>query len=145
MFDARGKKSTPDDEFLVPQVPGCWGKNNKVNKDVITLGMAQVKGLFKGERRDELLMSKFLKNMKADVMRLPVQARSSEYLPAGAPIIDFVRALKSQTNTWEIPDRKIWEQWSEVRNLTERDIETVEIREIRIGESTEAEIQDFID
>ena len=140
----REHNTTQHDEFLVPNDGGIWGNKAKLNKTAITLAMAEKTRKKWFPTCDQRLMEDFLTNVTPGVMSLPGIAEPIDFMPPGAPIIDFIRAYRTETYTWEIPSSGSIEQWSLARNVANGDLDGLEVREIYIGKSTREEVLNFI-
>ena len=143
MFNLRAVRGSPSDTFLVPKGTGAWGNKSKINKDTITLAMAEQKVKKKQWNSDEKLMKAFLKNTSDHTVTIPDIAEVIEFFPTGAPIIDFLRAYKSETDTWGYPPTSSVEAWSSKRTLTMNSLNGVEVREVFVGTSSNREVKEF--
>ena len=144
MFNLRTLRGTPSDTFLVPKGIGAWGNKAVINKDSITLAMADVKVKKKCHDSDERLMNAFLENTRKNTVTLPEIAPVIEFIPTGAPIIDFLRAYKDETSTWDYPSTRSLENWLENRTIHADCMTGVEVREIFVGTSTKQEVDELV-
>ena len=135
MIEHRRADTEDNQQFLVKHIPGIWGSKAAVDKYKLTYAMAKLDERPGGKERDRILMDSFLKNTKKNMMTVPEITELKNIIPTEVPLIDFLRCLKKNTVTWDVPSAGLVDQWSKDRSLTLKDLDTVEVREIIIGKS----------
>ena len=132
------------DKILVPNVKNLWGTNNALNKDKITLKISGMKEKRYGRDSDEECMRKFLKQCESGSIIDPGLCRYYDLLPAGAPLIDFLRIDYKRPDTWKVPAVTLVDDWRMRRSFSSVYPDDIDVREFIVGTSTEQEFEEFI-
>ena len=141
---ARSKPATMADTILIEEFySDLWRTNGPYFKHTLMqkyVGFYPImcKGL------DEECMTKFLLRTNADGIRNPQLDSFKGFLPAGAPLVDFLAATMQRCDDWKYPHREQIEFIQRNRGLTLDILEQVEVREIIAGRTSESEIAESI-
>ena len=141
---ARSKPATIADTILIEEFYSeLWRTNGPYFKHTLMqkyVGFYPImcKGL------DEECMTKFLLRTNADGIQNPQLDSFRGFLPAGAPLIDFLATTMQRCDDWKYPHREQIEFIQRNRGLTLDILEQVEVREIIAGITSESEIAESI-
>ena len=92
---------------------------------------------------DERNMRTYLKKSFKDKLKIPRTGLDKEFLPMGAPLLDFLAVETEGSAGWKYPRLEELRSYQENRGLTFSVLEEVEVREIICGISTQDEIEKF--
>ena len=131
---------------LVTNAKKNWGHGPfQWNRKSLGLQMAGVTRHYTESDRDTLLMASFLKNSSLDKAVFPGPLGRKEYIPAGIPILDIIRAQLEKSDSWKFPSKSTLDLWSSSRGMSLDMLNIVEVKEIVIGISSEDEIQSTVE
>ena len=88
-------------------------------------------------------MRTYLKESPKDKLVILKAGLNENYLPMGAPLLDFLTVETEGSAGWKYPKLKELRSYQENRGLTFSVLEEVEVREIICGVSTQDEIEKF--
>ena len=88
-------------------------------------------------------MRTYLKESHEDRLVIPKAGLNKEYLPMGAPLLDFLTVETEGSTGWKYPKLKELRSYQDNRGLTFSVLEEFEVREIICGVSTQEEIEKF--
>ena len=92
---------------------------------------------------DERNMRTYLKKSFKDKLKIPRTGLDKEFLPMGAPLLDFLAVETEGSAGWKYPRLEELRSYQENRGLTFSVLEEVEVRERICGISTQDEIEKF--
>ena len=141
--EARSKPVTAESFFLVPHIPGAWGKNNPLNKTAITLKVGGMDKEPSGIRRDERCMGKFMRKARADVLVDPNLTEFQELVPCGSVLLDFLCLDSERPDSWDFPCQKDLDIWKDRRGVSKQWKDEVEVWEFVIGVDSEDNLAEF--
>ena len=94
---------------------------------------------------DSDCMSKYLAKVNQSGLQIPESIRFEDFLPAGAPLLDFLAVSMDRMETWKLPPRDEISFYQRARGLSRSMIDNVKVREIIAGESREGQIEQIIE
>ena len=92
---------------------------------------------------DERNMRLYLRQSFKDKLVIPKTGLNKEFLPMGAPLLDFLTVDTEGPTGWKYPRLEDLRYYQTNRGLTFSVLEEVEVREIICGISTQDEIEKF--
>ena len=141
----RSKEFEPGMRMLIPpQYPKMWGEQRTGNK----VGMvAEIVGYRHkiNTGRDEKCMSLYLRRVSPSGLDCPSILTQEEFLPAKAPLLDFLVEDTKRTDAWKYPKLEELEKYQKFRGLNLDMLERVETRELVCGVSSVSEIREVRD
>ena len=139
MSKSRSIPAVEEDSILVPWTEinmWPWGKNRPYSEANLMKKFCGYPPEINGGK-DEKCMSDYLLKTEHGGMQNPQLDTKRNLLPAGAPLIDFLRCIMERPDDWNLPDRAQDDSWSYERGITRRILDQVEVKEIVVGLSTE--------
>ena len=138
---SRARPDKGDSRILfTPPSENRWKEGGKFSREAI-LKRACGYTMRKGIGKDAQSMADFLRFTSASGFQDPGLAPRNWYLPAGAPLLDFLVNDTLQPTGWKIPDIPILRAYQAGRGITMDMLYQVEVQEITIGLSTDEEIR----
>ena len=147
MKKCRARNPEATDEILIPRTrENAWSKEGPLYKTNL---IREITGQYPhNDQRissvDEDNMHHYLLKVSPDALQDPRLEDIVIYLPAGAPILDFLYATMDRTESWKALNRTELSAYQKNRGLSYRMLREVEVREIAIGKSSEDQIQETI-
>jgi len=128
--------------LLIPQ-PGekTWGEKRVFGKVEM---IAEVVGYRHriARKKDKICMDKYLDGIDKMNLDVPGIGRKDDYLPMGAPILDYLTENVRAGAGWKYPKLEDLESYQSNRGLSWDMLDQVEVRELICGVSSEEEIKD---
>ena len=115
-----------------PQHENLWGEGRLFSKEAI-LQKACGYTLRMNMGRDAQSMQHFIQSMTASGFQDPGLAPRNVYLPAGAPLLDFLISDTNQPTGWKVPSIPVLQSYQAGRGLTMEILSHVEVKEITVG------------
>ena len=138
--EERDRTSTQIQTWLIPQQrSNSWGDSKIHNKVNLVKDMIGYKPRI-NTKDDERNMRTYLKKSFKDKLKIPRTGLDKEFLPMGAPLLDFLAVETEGSAGWKYPRLEELRSYQENRGLTFSVLEEVEVREIICGISTQDEI-----
>ena len=95
--------STPEMTLLIPRiVPNPWRTTGPLEKSIIMQDYCGYKPVM-GRGTDATCMHKHLERVGEDGILIPQRADMQDFLPAGAPLLDFLASTMDRIETWKYP------------------------------------------
>ena len=139
--EERAKTSRPSQTWLIPQPrSNSWGDTKLHNKVNLVKDMIGYKPR-KNTKDDEKNMRLYLRKSFKDKLVIPRTGLNDEFLPMGAPLLDFLTVDTEGSTGWKYPRLEELRFYQANRGLTFSVLEEVEVREIICGISTQDEIE----
>ena len=145
MKKCRASITEPTDEILVPKsTENHWRKDGSLSK--VNL-IREITGQYpnKESSHDADSMHYYLLKVSPDGLQNPQLEDTDIYLPAGAPLLDFLSVTMDRTESWKVLNKDEISAYQKNRGLTYRMLEEVKIREIVIGQSSDEQIKDAVE
>ena len=89
-----------------------------------------------GRGSDRSVMSTYLKNVNQSGVQIPRGIKFDDFLPAGAPILDFLAVSMEKMECWQFPSKTEINSYQRNRGLSLNMMHEVEVKEVIIGETT---------
>ena len=135
----REKRVDPSFSILIPNPSmKVWGEGRTFSKIDMVGACVGFKPRI-NTKRDEFCMDKFLKKSKSELLMTPDIGSTRDYLPVGAPLLDYLVEDTKHIDGWKYPCLTELEKYQENRSLTYKVDAEVEVREIICGVSSEEE------
>ena len=141
---ARSRPATMADTILIDEFySDLWRTDGPYFKHTL---MHKYVGFYPimGKGLDDKCMVKFLSRTTADGIQNPQLDSFRGFLPAGAPLIDFLATTMQRCDDWKYPHREQIEFIQHNRGLTLDILEQVEVREIVAGVTSESELVETV-
>ena len=139
MLQARSQPSSQEMQMLIPRGPiNPWRATGDLEKSILIssyCGYCPVMGV----GCDRNCMAQYLRKVKVDGIQIPRDTRFSDFLPAGAPILDFLSVSMEKMECWRYPSISEIRFYQENRGLSVKMLQEVRVREIIIGETSSEE------
>ena len=142
IFNRRNADAAPQDDILVPNVRGKWGPEGDLNEEKLVLAVTGMSRLPGGPQKDRQCLGRFIDSIDPDKINIPESLVSPTTLPAGAPVIDFLRAYSKKSDSWKFPGQTRLEDWSRLRNVSRQD--GYDIQEMYVGATEDEEVRNFV-
>ena len=127
---------TPSQTWLIPQPRlNSWGDSKIYNKVNLVKDMKGYKPRI-NTKDDERNMRTYLKKSPKDELVIPKAGLNEEYLPMGAPLLDFLTVETEGSAGWKYPKLKELRSYQDNRGFPFSVLKEVEVREIICGVST---------
>ena len=138
--EERAKTSSPSQTWLIPQPrSNSWGDTKLHNKVNLMKDMIGYKPRI-NTKDDEKKIRLYLRKLLKDKLVIPKTGLNEEFLPMGAPLLDFLTVDTEGPSGWKYPRLEELRSYQVNRGLTFSVLEEVEVREIICGISTQDEI-----
>ena len=133
-------------EILVPHVPGIWGPKDPLFKERIVKAVAGISQAELENFSDTNCMKRFLNNSpRADYLVDPDLVDFQNMIPTHAPLLDILHYDAIRKDSWDFPSAQTLAHWKSLRGVSYEYLDLVEVKEIVIGSSSEAQIAEFSD
>ena len=141
MISQRKISSTPEMSLLIPRIsPNPWRNTGPLEKSEIMKNYCGYKPVM-GRGSDAQCMNKYLEKVVQDGIQVPQHININEFLPAGAPLLDFLASTIERAETWKYPPQEEIKFYQKARSLSYNLLEDVIVKEIIVGETTDEEIR----
>ena len=141
--EERAKTSSISQTWLIPQpISNSWGDKRPYNKVNLVKDMIGYKPKI-NTKDDERNMRLYLRQSFKDKLVIPKSGLDEEFLPMGAPLLDFLTVETEGPTGWKYPRLEDLRKYQSNRGLTFSVLEEVKVREIICGISTNDEIKKF--
>ena len=137
----RKRRSTPDMEILIPRTePNPWRSTGPLAKENL---MSKYTGRrpVMGQGTDSDCMTRYLAKVNQSGAQIPESIRYEEFLPAGAPLLDFLAVSMDRIETWKLPPRDEISFYQRARGLSTSMLDNVKVDEIIVGQSRAGQIE----
>lgn len=140
----RASVSCPQDTILNPQPVNqsdyLWGERNKLSKSNIIREICGRKPTI--GYRDEDCMTRYLSKVKRDSLNDVQLSSWSEFLPTGAPLLDFLAVDSEKVGSWKFPSGELISDFRRDRGLSLRMLGEVVVKEIIVGVTSNDEVRE---
>ena len=141
MFEKRKIISNDDMSLLIPRIePNPWRNTGPLEKSLIMKEYCGYKPVM-GRGTDAQCMHKFLQKVKEDGIQIPNHISLDDFLPAGAPLLDFLVSTVDRAETWKYPPKDELRFYQKARSLSYKLLDDVVIKEIVVGKTSNEEIR----
>ena len=138
----RSKEFDPGMRMLIPpQYPKVWGEQRTGNKVEMIAELIGYRHKI-NTGRDERCMSLYLKRVSPTGLDCPSILTQEEFLPAKAPLLDFLVEDTKRSDAWKYPKLEELEKYQKFRGLNLSMLERIETRELVCGVSSVSEIRE---
>ena len=131
-----------DHSLLIPQTgEKTWGENRTFAKvDMV----GEVTGFRHriATKRDKHCMDKYLDNVSPDQLNVPKFGEKKDYLPVGAPLLDYLVEDVKNSEGWMFPKLEDLKSFQSHRGLSWNMTQEVQVKELICGVSSEGEIDE---
>ena len=144
--NGRTREATALTRFIPGASPGVWTSDDRTvnpplfNKLDFNLKIA---GLSEKPKSDAYFMAKWQRHSRKDRLVLPHKEWYERIFPAGAPVIDFLSAAKSNPDGWAYPSATLVDHWRANRGIADNYPAGVKVKEVVIGQASDKEVQEF--
>ena len=143
MISQRKLISTPEMSLLIPRInPNPWRTTGPLEKSLIMKDYCGYKPVM-GRGTDATCMHKYLEKVGEDGILIPQRANMQDFLPAGAPLLDFLASTMDRVETWKYLPREEIKFYQKARNINYKLLEEVVVKEIIVGETPGQEINEI--
>ena len=144
MTEKRRQRSEEDMEILIPRTcPNPWRYSGPLEKENLMSSYVGRRPVM-GQGNDSQCMTNFMTKVIRDGVQFPSSVRIHEFLPAGAPLLDFLAVSMDRLESWKLPPREEIKFYQRARGLSYDMLQDVRVEEIVVGESSTREIDDVI-
>ena len=143
----KARSTTParGSDLLIKQSPVIsWGKNKKFDKNKLIRQFIKYYPKM-GRNRDEACMRRYLNNVMITGLNNTQLGSMSEFLPARAPLVDFLAVYQEFMDSWKYPLRSELEFCRRNRGLSFMMLNEIEVREIEVGVTTPSDIRETVE
>ncbi|MEL6806011.1 MAG: hypothetical protein AAFO91_19790, partial [Bacteroidota bacterium] len=143
--ERRLDRATEETRFIPGKTVGVWsGREDELKMDQIKSKInLRIAGLYKYPKTDTEFMTAWLRRSKQDCLVDSGFIELDKLLPAGAPVIDFLRVDSERPDGWAHPSLKYLDGWRSNRGIPTDYPCTLDVREVIMGRSTDAEWLEF--
>ena len=139
MIQARSKPTSQEMQMLIPRGSiNPWRASGDLEKSILISSYCGYCPVM-GRGCDRSCMAQYLRKVKVDGVQIPRGTRFSDFLPAGAPILDFLSVSMEKMECWKYPSISEIRFYQENRGLSLKMLQEVQVREIIVGETTSEE------
>lgn len=145
MTHQRKKRSTPDMEILIQRTAtNPWNATGPLVKEDL---MSRYTGRrpVMGQGCDSGCMSSYLAKVSRSEVQIPTDISMEDFLPAGAPLLDFLAVSMDRLETWKLPPREEISLYQRARGLSYSMLDNIRVEEILVGESSNNQISEKIE
>ena len=141
MINLRKQSSTTEMSMLIPRInPNPWRTTGPLEKSLIIKNYCGYKPTM-GRGTDASCMHKYLEKVNGDGIQLPNETIMQDFVPAGAPLLDFLATTVERIESWKYPPAEEIKFYQKARNLNYKLLDDVVVKEIIVGETPEEEIR----
>jgi hypothetical protein len=128
--------------LLIPQIgEKTWGEQRTFSKVGMVAGIVRFRHRI-GTKRDRHCMVKYLENVSSSRLNIPSFGERKDFLPMGAPLLDYLEDDISKSEGWMFPRIEDLQGFQDHRGLSWKMKEEVEVRELVCGVSSDQEIEE---
>ena len=132
--------------LLIPDTTGekTWGEKRTFSKvDMV----GEITGFRHkiATRRDRHCMNKYLDNVSHNELNIPKFGNRADYLPVGAPLLDYLTEDVRNSEGWMYPKLDDLMSFQSHRGLSWSMTQEIEVRELICGISSEGEIKEVVE
>ena len=103
MISRRKQISSPEMSMLIPRInPNPWRTTGPLEKSMVIKNYCGYRPVM-GRGTDASCMHKYLEKIEGDGIQKPQEINMEEFLPAGAPLLDFLAATVDRLESWKYP------------------------------------------
>ena len=103
MISRRKQISNPEMSMLIPRInPNPWRTTGPLEKSMLIKNYCGYRPVM-GRGTDASCMHKYLEKIEGDGIQKPQEINMEEFLPAGAPLLDFQAAIVDRLESWKYP------------------------------------------
>jgi len=129
--------------LLIPQIgEKTWGEQRTFSKVGMVAGTVGFRHRI-GTKRDCHCMVKYLENVSSNRLNIPSFGERKDFLPMGAPLLDYLEDNISKSEGWMFPRIEDLRSFQNHRGLSWKMKEEVEVRELVCGVSSDQEIEEI--
>ena len=129
--------------LLIPQIgEKTWGEQRTFSKVGMVAGTVGFRHRI-GTKRDCHCMVKYLENVSSNRLNIPSFGERKDFLPMGAPLLDYLEDNISKSEGWMFPRVEDLRSFQNHRGLSWKMKEEVEVRELVCGVSSDQEIEEI--
>ena len=133
--------STPEMSLLIPRItPSPWRNNGPLEKSLLMKEYCGYKPVM-GWGTDAHCMHKYLEKVGEDGIQIPRHININDFLPAGAPLLDFLATTIERAETWKYPPKEEIRFYQKARSISYNLLEDVIVKEIVVGKTPDEEIK----
>ena len=145
LIKQRSKESDSSFSLLIPQEgEKVWGEQRKANKVDMLSKLVGYRHRI-NTKKDNSYMTKYLTRVDLKGLDKPDYLRMKEFLPADAPLLDFLVEDTKGLDGWKYPKLNELLFYQDNRGLSLKMLEEIEVRELVCGVSSEQEIDEVHD
>ena len=89
-----------------------------------------------GRGSDRTVMTTYLKNVNRSGIQIPRGIKFNDFLPAGAPLLDFLAVSMDKMECWQYPSKSEINSYQRNRGLSLNMLQEIEVKEVIVGETT---------
>ena len=147
MTRKRRRPAVEKDRILISQRSEIkLGENRALDKFKIVKAITQDESIHKpGWSDDAKCMRSFLANLDPTSLQDPEITPWLDFIPENSPLVDYL-VVHSEENedTWKLPTLNLLKKLQDTRTLLYDLIDQCKVREIIVGESSTAEVKEYI-
>ena len=144
MINLRKQISTPEMSMLIPRTtPNPWRNTGPLEKSLLIKNYCSYKPTM-GRGTDASCMHKYLEKVSGDGIQIPNQTNMQDFLPAGAPLLDFLASTVDRLESWKYPPGEEIKFYQKARNLNYKLLDDVIVKEIIVGETSDEDIRSIV-
>ena len=144
MMEARRSPSSEEMQILIRRDPiNPWRASGQLEKASLMSWYVNHRPVM-GRGRDKSVMMTFMKKVNQAGIQIPVGTKFEEFLPAGAPILDFLAVSMEKMECWQFPTKPEIRKFQQNRGLSYSMLQEVEVKEIVVGETSSDHCREII-
>ena len=89
-------------------------------------------------------MHKYLEKVNGVGIQIPHQTTMQDFLPAGAPLLDFLASTVDRLESWKYSPGEEIKFYQKARNLNHKLLDDVIVKEIIVGETSDEDIRSIV-
>lgn len=141
MITRRKQVSNPEMSLLIPRInPNPWRTTGPLEKSMVIKNYCGYRPVM-GRGTDASCMHRYLEKIEGDGIQKPQEINMEEFLPAGAPLLDFLASTVDRLESWKYPPGEEIKFYQKARNLSYKLLDEVMVKEIIVGETSDEEIR----
>ncbi len=103
MITRRKQVSNPEMSMLIPRInPNPWRTTGPLEKSMVIKNYCGYRPVM-GKGTDASCMHRYLEKIEGDGIQKPQEISMEEFLPAGAPLLDFLASTVDRLESWKYP------------------------------------------
>ena len=140
MINQRKQVSSTEMEMLIPRInPNPWRTTGPLEKSLLMKDYCGYKPVM-GRGTDAACMNRYLEKIGDDGILIPKRVNIEDFLPAGAPLLDFLASTMERVESWKFPPKEEIKFYQRARNVSYKLLDDILVKEIIIGETPSEEI-----